>query len=1014
MASNKNKRSIKSNPELFSDEAQTVEERILDKLEQEKLSQQPISEKIYFQHEEDIPQAPIASIQERITHLLDKVYNGDHDVEYSHRFDHQEEYRQELITVLKQCGITYVAKPHFPVSDYELHVIRMDFFGRIRQPSLDRLGTLYKAYLNLKDKGNSQNTNLYKRKKRTHNPSMSFNEEMTTYSIDDYTTYLNQSQAWKIYRLFPRFHHLEYRMLKTIQSMHIPPEQLPLMNVYDFSDVLYRAFRKSDKSRDAHLFLGARQAFIKDVFRKHELWIRDFLKRQNVLPRYIDALIITAQSKGVTNGIHIASDSHTFMSEYATAYAEDFQNFIIQGIKSDNYANTIRERIQNNAYTIEGGALNFLQSTQNQLTKFIKKSLLEKNYTATLYDQFSNKVPTYVLDNIKNYIKENPQQFSKYLQELDIAPSLQKSMAKRLPDLTNPEQWQITKNFIINNQDAFFVSLLDNSYSVNYARFVFQTLDNTPQLTDFGKDIISSFIIAEAENPANKISPQLIDDINSNGLTKENIIKITPYIRTHFSALNTYFKENNVLTFGELQNELIENNMLLMQNNAMPESMHQLHKSFILSNSTYFKDWYINFHIHKYKERAADNYNQLALNGINEQNSGYCFDFIKERLGSFIEFAAGYNLSSSEIIHNLNEKNLLKNQSLNETVLNFIVTHSSTFKNFLLQSHLKQKESNFELLMKQIKHQGLTEKNEELAHKFIIDNMPLYKEYQRQNKQINQQSEQIYDRIIANKPTTQDKSILNEYLNQNIYNYMIFQQDNSQLLPYVKNIIQNIKHAQIGPTEEHWLKGYCDSTSEQFSTFLTEHHYLDKEKSELFVKNIKFAKKNMIITFDDGYILQLPLEVHHKSAAQDSGEIKSGTSYYIPMLIHRLAQESTSLGGNSNTSTEIDFRSLILGKNSNAYTEPTIGNIAQANDFSRLCIFPTWWHKIMHSLDKTESFDNKERFVARLMPTDRNIIFFGSEKPEDQLCYDYTNDPRTKRYQKHLSDLVLANKANER
>ena len=165
MASNKHNRSIKDNPELFSDEVQTAEERILEQLEHEKLSQESTTQKIYFQPEEDAPQAPVASIQERITHLLDKIYNGDHDVEYSHRFDHQEEYRQELITVLKQCGITYITKPHFPVSDYELHVIRMDFFGRIRQPSLDRLGTLYKAYLNLKDKGLSQNTNIYKRKK---------------------------------------------------------------------------------------------------------------------------------------------------------------------------------------------------------------------------------------------------------------------------------------------------------------------------------------------------------------------------------------------------------------------------------------------------------------------------------------------------------------------------------------------------------------------------------------------------------------------------------------------------------------------------------------------------------------------------------------------------------------------------------------------------------------------------------------------------------------------------------
>ena len=95
---------------------------------------------------------------------------------------------------------------------------------------------------------------------------------MKTYPLKAYD--LGISKAWKLYRLFPRFHNLEYKMLQTIQSMHIPPEQLAVMSVYDYSDILYRTFRKSEKSPDAHLFLGARQAFVKDVFKKIEPQIR--------------------------------------------------------------------------------------------------------------------------------------------------------------------------------------------------------------------------------------------------------------------------------------------------------------------------------------------------------------------------------------------------------------------------------------------------------------------------------------------------------------------------------------------------------------------------------------------------------------------------------------------------------------------------------------------------------------------------------------------------------------------
>ena len=67
----------------------------------------------------------------------------------------------------------------------------------------------------------------------------------------------------------------------------------------------------------------------------------------------------------------------------------------------------------------------------------------------------------------------------------------------------------------------------------------------------------------------------------------------------------------------------------------------------------------------------------------------------------------------------------------------------------------------------------------------------------------------------------------------------------------------------------------------------------------------------------------------------------------------------------------------------------------------------------MHSMDSTEPVEDRERFVARLMPTDPNIIFFGSEKTEDQLCYDYANDQRTKRYNRHLRELVISNKGLE-
>ena len=1005
MASGKSNKTIKNSPEFFSEESQTTEERIFEHLDQQKSIE--IVAEDYNQHHipEDLPSAPTATAEQRISELLDRYYNGDSDVEYNHRFDNKELYKAELIQTLKLYGITYIEKPHYPLSKDEKHVIRMDFFGRINRPHFDRLSPLYQGYLSIKNKNITPNRNLsenkFRKKRRNKDNAINIvSTPMTTYPLKAYD--LSISKAWKLYRLFPRFHNLEHKMLQTIQSMHIPPEQLAIMSVYDYSDVLYRTFRESENSPDAHLFLGARHAFIKDVFKKFEPQIRAYLQRKNTHPRYIEALIKAAKSKGVCNNINITSDAYTCMSEYATSRAEDFQNFIIQNIRSDDYAAQIRSRIQNNDYNIEGAALHFLENTEKQFSQFIKKNLLEENYAISLYEQFSRKIPSYVLEDIKGYIKENPQKFAQYLNQLDISPTLQKSMIKRLPDLTDPEQREIAKMFILGNQDNFFEYLLDNCRSPQYANFSLQVLDETPKLTDFGKDMITSFIIEEGNNPKSKLSPILLDRIKKDGLTNEIITEISPYIRSHFSGLQNHLKQNNILTFTELQNELIENNTLLIQNNAMPDSMKTLHKNFILSNTTYFKDWYINFHTQKHKENAAEFYEELSEHGITDANAGICCDFIKERLSSFMEFATQHDLSTTEIIPNLTENKLLENVILSGAIHSFIVRHNATFKNFLLQNHLQQKESNFELMIKKIKQQGLSVQSEGIVHRFIIDNQPLYTEYQRKNKQLGQQTEQIYDRVITNKPTTQDKTILNEYLNNNIYNYMIFQQDNSQLLPYVKNIIQNVKHTKIGNSEKHWLKAYTEETTEQFKQFLVENSYLDKQKSNTLIKNIKYNKTQMIITFNDGYLLKIPFGVHHKKAAQDSGEIKYSN----------LLEETEKSQAEQPLVLNIGkHRKVPLPKISE---DSTLENIARINDFSNLCVFTDFWHRVMHSMDSTEPFEDRERFVARLMPTNPNIVFYGSEKPEDQFSYDYANDQRTKRYNRHLSNLISINKDYER
>lgn len=964
-------KSFKTNPELFSDETLTPSERILAELEQQKtpeiIEDLADIEKALDNRLADLPQAEIATAKERISDLLDKYYNGDPDVDFNQRFAHKKDYKNEIIQTLKCYNITYVEKPHYPLSKDEKHIIRMDFFGRINRPHFTNLSPLYQGYLRFKGQVPDEEASVElspKKKKRNSkfkNPTP-LNTRATIYPLESYD--LSISPSWQLFHLFPRFHNLERRMLKTIQSLHIPPEQLNLLSVYDFSDILYRTFRKSEKSPDAHLFLGARHAFIKDVFKKHEQWIRAYLQRQHIHPRYINSLIKMAQSKGVTNDINITTDANTYMSEFAMANAEDFQTFIISSIRSDNYADEIRTRIQRNAFVIKGPALHFLQSNQNHFKQFIKKHLLEQQYVSSLYDQFNPKIPGYVIKDINNFINANQDDFITYLTKHNLQGIIRKKSNKK-------KQWNIAKAFIQKNQDSFYEYLIDQGNSANYANFALHALDGTPQLTDFGKDTIISFILHN-DKLLQSLSPKTQQHIQNKELDKQTLQEISPLIRLNFSNLQEFFTQTNILTYNELQNELIDNERTIIFDNSLPGVITLQEKGFILSHASLFKDWYLTTNTDRYKENASSTFDTIVQQGLNEQNLPICKEFIRERLSNFMEYAIAKGISSSEIIHTFRDIEHPVSSELTGTIQDFITRYGSTFKNFLLQKHIEKNESLLDSTLKKIKQNDFySGDTAEILHKFILDNQSSYIEYKRKNKQIQQQANVIYEHIINNNSETEEKTILSKYLNENIYNYMIFQQDDEQLLPYSKNILHNIKQLQIDSTEEHWLKAYTQNHAEQFSQYMISQNYLDEDKEDSFISSIQQQKQKLVVSFKDGYVMKIDFGVHHKRAAQDSGEIKH-------------------------------HKNIIPEQNE------ICTNIAKINDFSNLCVFTEFWHRVMHSMDSTEPYNNRERFVARLMPTDPNIIFYGSENEEDQLSYDYANDKRTKRYDRHLSDLAAS------
>lgn len=952
MASGNRNKSIKHSPDLFSDDAQTASEQILAALELEQQQKNTISDFSQIpqplpQPTADFPEEDTRSAEQQVDFLLDKYYNGDRDVDIKHRYDNKSVYKQQLIELLQQYGIKYVEQYHYPLGKDEKHLIRMDFYGTINHPQHSKLSPSYREYL-------KYGKNITAESK--------FNNTVSAYPLSSYD--LSTSPSWALFRLFPRFQKLERRLTKTLQAMQIPPQQLSEMSVYDFSDALYRAHRKTEDSSDAHLFLGARQAFVKDLFLKNEKWLRAYLTRKNVHPRYINALIKAAKGRGITGNINISSDANTYMCEYAVSHSNDFQKFINSSIKSDNYAADIKQQIQDDAYNLQGSTLAFLQNNRQNFENFIRKQLSENCYADTVLQQFNRTTPPYVINDIKAFVTAEPELFKQFLAQKYLnADSLYGQITHNTTSLT-PKQQKILTAFAEQHQDSFFVSLLDNSRSPDYARFAIASLSPVPVLNDYAKDTVRTFIIDNERLFSRQVSAKTFNQIKAHGISDENLLDIVPFIQKNGNKFKTHFKNNNILTFDELQNELSEAFSSELETTSLSVENQKFYKNFALGNEDLFKNWYIRFHTQEYRRNAAKTYSTIANSGINADNEDVCGEFIKERMGNFVEFIENKNLDMAQTMRAIHNGNLSNNPELAQVSHDFIVKYNSAFKNYLLQKRLKDKEKNFEITIKKIKSQGMTQQSASLIHKFIVDNQALFLQSLEQGKQLNNQTQKIYSRICGNRGTVNDKSILKAFLNANIYDYLVFQQDDAQRQPYTQNIINNIKQMKIGSVEHHWLRTFTVANKDNFLKYMESQSETEASCSEDIFNNIKFEKGNMKIKFDDGYVLSMNLTVHHRRAVKDRGDKTS-----------------------------------------------SLESIAETNSFANLCLVVETWHRILHALDGVEPVEDKERIVSRLVPMAPNLVFYGGENPEDQLSYDYAHDERTqKQTQKIQNEIEIIRK----
>ena len=113
-------------------------------------------------------------------------------------------------------GLTMEDMLRYPLSSDEHHIIRMDCYGSVDCRPSHQLSTFYKDVIRvpLSKKLSSRSYNL------------------------------KNAPMWKVYRQFANFRKIEPEIKKYLSENLINPEILKIMSVKDFSDIIYKTFKK--------------------------------------------------------------------------------------------------------------------------------------------------------------------------------------------------------------------------------------------------------------------------------------------------------------------------------------------------------------------------------------------------------------------------------------------------------------------------------------------------------------------------------------------------------------------------------------------------------------------------------------------------------------------------------------------------------------------------------------------------------------------------------------------------
>ncbi len=199
--------------------------------------------------------------------------------------------RSKLEHINESAGLKQEELLRYPLTTDEHHIIRMDCYGSVDRRPTHQLSSFYVDTL-----------------------KHPLEKKIAAKYYD-----MANAPMWKVFRQFENFRKIEPQLKEYLSKNKVNPEILKVMGVKDFSDLIYKTFKKGDEIKVCFVEKDSdRNTFVKDLAKTNGDAIFDILDSQGYDHRYIYSLLNAMRSYGTTDVSHIII-TETHFTEKALA-----------------------------------------------------------------------------------------------------------------------------------------------------------------------------------------------------------------------------------------------------------------------------------------------------------------------------------------------------------------------------------------------------------------------------------------------------------------------------------------------------------------------------------------------------------------------------------------------------------------------------------------------------------------------------------------------------------------------